>query len=169
MNQQHLEFPNSSFDLVINRQAPFTISEIVRVVKEEGYFITQQVAETNMLNILSEFGWDISALPQSQNFSAVISQFELLNCRVVAQAEYNVRYFVKDLESLIFWLKALLHKSATGFPESFDLDKHWLVIERIVSKYQTQRGIETNEHRRLLIVQKNQNQPTTDSTINRHP
>ena len=39
-------------------------------------------------------------------------------------------------------------------PEAFDIEKHWQVVDRIISRYQTPRGIETNERREFLIVQK---------------
>ena len=59
-----------------------------------------------------------------------------------------MRYWFRDLESLVFWLKAV------PLPEPFDLEKHWEGINYILRNYKTPRGIETNEHRELLIVQK---------------
>jgi SAM-dependent methyltransferase len=153
MSIDSLSFEDRSFDVVLNRQAPISAAEIARVLKVNGYFITQQIGSFNMQNILEEFGWDIATLPQSKGLQDSIKAFKTHGCVVVAQAEYNVRYFVRDVESLIFWLKAILHTSATGFPETFDIQKHWQVIDRIIHKYQTPRGIETNEHRQLLIVQ----------------
>ncbi|MEP6988824.1 MAG: class I SAM-dependent methyltransferase [Chloroflexota bacterium] len=154
MSTDSLSFEDHSFDVVLNRQAPMAADEIARVLKPEGYFITQQIGSSNMRNILMEFGWDLAALPQAKGVQTYIDAFESHDCVVVGQATYDVRYFVRDVESLVFWLKAILHYSATGFPETFDIQKHWQVIDRIVSKYQTPRGIETNEHRELLIVQK---------------
>lgn len=51
-------------------------------------------------------------------------------------------------ESLIFWLKAI------PIPENLDFEKHWRQVDRIITQCRTPRGIETNEHRTLLIVQK---------------
>jgi len=50
--------------------------------------------------------------------------------------------------SLLFWLKAV------PLPEPFDLEKHWQSVRRILKEHRTERGIETNEHRELLIVEK---------------
>ncbi len=153
MSIDSLLFEDHRFDVVLNRQAPISGDEIARVLRVNGYFVTQQIGPLNMQNILEEFGWDITTLPQSRGIQSYIEVFKTHGCVVIAQAEYDVRYFVRDIESLVFWLKAILHYSATGFPETFDIEKHWQVIDRIVSKYQTPRGIETNEHRQLLIVQ----------------
>ena len=117
------------------------------------YFVTQQVAAGNMRNISVEFG-EPSTPCWGQSAATIGGEFEACGWRVVAQAEYNVRYFVQDVASLIFWLKAVCHPDAMEVPEAFDIEKHWQVLNRIISRYQTPRGIETNERRELLIVQK---------------
>jgi len=48
----------------------------------------------------------------------------------------------------MFWLMAV------PWPEAIELDKHWQNINRILETCQAEQGIETNEHRGLLIVQK---------------
>jgi hypothetical protein len=67
---------------------------------------------------------------------------------VVARAEYDVGYYFLDVESFVFWLKA------APLPEDFDVEKHWQQVNQFIKEYRTPRGIETNEHRELLIVQK---------------
>jgi hypothetical protein len=52
------------------------------------------------------------------------------------------------IESLVFWLKAV------PLPEPFDVEKHWEGVNHILQKYSTRQGIEANEHRELLIVEK---------------
>jgi hypothetical protein len=74
--------------------------------------------------------------------------FEQSGCRVVAKAEYDVRYWFCDVQSLVFWLKS------APLPESFDVDKHWEGVNRILQEYGTDQGIETNEHRELLVIER---------------
>ena len=71
-------------------------------------------------------------------------------CTIVAQAEYDVRYFFLDVESLVFNLKAV------PIPEDFDIEKHWRQLDRAIEENRTPRGLQTNEHRELLIVRKTQ-------------
>ena len=40
------------------------------------------------------------------------------------------------------------------WPEEIKLEKHWQNINRVLETARTERGIETNEHRGLLIVRK---------------
>lgn len=67
---------------------------------------------------------------------------------IIALMEYDVAYWFCDVESLLLWLHTV------PLPEKFEIEKHWQCINQILEKYTTQRGIETNEHRELLIVQK---------------
>ena len=68
-----------------------------------------------------------------------------------AQAEYDVPYWFEDIASFMAWFMAV------PWPEDIELDKHWQNINRILETCQTERGIETNEHRGLLVVQKMRN------------
>lgn len=61
---------------------------------------------------------------------------------------YDVSYWFCNVESFVFWLKAV------PLPEDFDISKHWREVGRIITEYSTSKGIETNEHRELIIVRK---------------
>jgi len=65
-----------------------------------------------------------------------------------AAAEYDVRYWLNDLASLIFFLKAI------PLPERFDPDAHWRAVSHLISDCGSPRGVQTNEHRYLLITEK---------------
>ncbi|MBA7635457.1 hypothetical protein ES703_43061 [subsurface metagenome] len=69
---------------------------------------------------------------------------------MILHDEYNVRYWFCDLESLIFWHKGI------PIPEDFNIEKHWREVDLIISKYNTSKGIKTNEHRELLIAKCNE-------------
>lgn len=44
---QPMPFPDDSFDLVINRHESYDLSEVRRVLKKNGFFVTQQVGGEN--------------------------------------------------------------------------------------------------------------------------
>lgn len=46
-----LNFPNNSFDMVLNRHEDFIVEEVSRVLKKDGYFITQQIGGENDVDI----------------------------------------------------------------------------------------------------------------------
>lgn len=146
-----LRFPDNEFDGVLNRHCPVHVTEIVRVLRPGGVFITQQVGVRNTRNICELFGCGPGGqyeIDESQELVALTKAFRECGCHVICNAEYDVRYCFLDVESLAFWLKAV------PMPEDFSIDRHWQQVERILTEYHTPRGIETNEHRELLIVQK---------------
>lgn len=150
MDNHRLALPDRQFDVVLNRHSNVDAFETWRVLRTKGCFLTQQVARRNTLNILDAFSWTPASFGEGwwQPVEELAAQFEQLGCQVVAKAEYDVAYWFLDVESLVFWLKAV------PLPEPFDVEKHWQGLNRILAEYSTPRGIETNEHRELLVVRK---------------
>jgi len=150
MEGNSLKFDPDEFDVVLLRHLSVYVREIVRVLRKGGYFITQMVGQRSSLNILDAFGWTPSSFAPDwwQPVAQLAGEFQLCGCRIVAQAEYDVPCWFYDLESFMFWLMSV------PWPEEIKLEKHWKIINRILETSQTERGIETNEHRGLFIVQK---------------
>jgi SAM-dependent methyltransferase len=150
MDGDDLQFNTEEFDVVLLRHLRVYVSEVVRVLRPGGYSITQAVGQRSSLNFLKAFGWTPASFGPDwhQSVAEVANQFRSHGCHIIAQAEYDVPYWFQDMESFMFWLMAV------PWPEKIELEKHWQNINRIVETCQTERGIETNEHRELLIVQK---------------
>ena len=151
MRAEALHFADAEFDVVLNRHSTVTPGEVARVLRPGGYFITQQVGERNTQVICEFFGCGVGGeyeTDPSQELPALVRAFQQHGCRIVCTAEYDVRYWFLDLKSFVFWLKAV------GIPEDFDVETHWQLVDRIVDMCSTPKGIETNEHRRLLVVQR---------------
>ena len=150
MRAEELEFADGSFDLVLNRHSVVDVTEASRVLRCGGYFITQQVGARNTRNICSLFGCGVGGEYGQQVEAALklAEAFARQGCRVVCLGNYDVRYWFCDIESFVFWLKAI------PMPEDFDIEIHWQLVERIIADYGTPQGIDTNEHRELLVVRK---------------
>ncbi len=150
MDGSDLRLDANEFDVVLLRHLRVYASEIVRVLRPGGYFIAQMVGQRSSLNILKAFGWQPSSFGADwwQTVSDLAEQFALLGCQVITQAEYDVPCWFQDLESFMFWLMSV------PWPEDIELQKHWQNINQFLETSQTERGIETNEQRGLLFVQK---------------
>lgn len=158
MSAEALALPEATFDVVLNRHAPIVASEVVRVLKPGGYLVTQQVGAENMANIRAEFracgdrrATDRPALGDDDH-RALRDALARHDCRIVATGAYDVRYWVKDIPSLVFWLTAIA--GGHEVPAGFSIDRDWQTVSRIITKYSTVNGVLTNEHRTLLIAQK---------------
>ncbi|HXL90632.1 MAG TPA: class I SAM-dependent methyltransferase [Streptosporangiaceae bacterium] len=140
-----LESVPETFDVIINRHAPFDPSAVAAHLRPGGYFITQQVGERNMACVKAALGQPPEP-PAIQRQSFAASELRLL-----AFLEYDVEYVVRDIESLVFWLNALDLDHA-------DVDGRSAVasaatLNLILAGNVDTRGFVTNEHRYLAVTQ----------------
>lgn len=150
MAAEGLQVADESFDVILNRHSVVQVGEVVRVLKPGGYFIHQNVGQRNTANFFAAFGWSQQSFGDDSwpTVAQLAHDFQVAGCQIRAVAEYDVPYRFLDLPSFIFWCNAV------PWPEPFDPDRHWPVINQILERYTTAQGIETNEHRELLIIQK---------------
>lgn len=137
---------NETFDIIINRHAPFDPKAIHEHLKQGGLFITQQVGEKNMQNIKQVLG------QQTNEPTITKEMLESAGLEVVDFREYNVEYVVQDIESLVFWLNALdmLHADLKGSEALQNVD----VLNKILAGHVDDRGFVTNEQRYLAIAKR---------------
>jgi SAM-dependent methyltransferase len=143
---ERLELVPETFDVIIDRQAPFDLSAVAAHLKPGGYFITQQVGERNMACVKAALGLSVSR-PAIQRQAIAASGLQPL-----AFMEYDVEYAVCDIESLVFWLNAL-------DPGHADVDGQSAlagatILNRVLAGNVDERGFVTNEHRYLAVAQR---------------
>jgi SAM-dependent methyltransferase len=150
MDGASLGFASESFDVVLSRHLRVYPGEIMRVLRPGGCFITQLVGSRSSLQILDVFGWTAASFGADwwQPVDSLAAAFRKLGGQVRTQGEFDVPYRFLDVESFLFWLLSV------PWPEPIDLDKHWRQINRFLAQAWSDRGIETNKHRGLLVVQK---------------
>jgi SAM-dependent methyltransferase len=142
---EQLESVPETFDVIIDRHAPFDLGAVAAHLRPGGYFITQQVGELNMACVTAALGQSPAAPPiRPQTIAAS-------GLRLLAFLEYDVEYVVRDIESLVFWLNAL-------DPAHADLDGGAALasaasFNRVLAGNVDERGFVTNEHRYLAIAQ----------------
>ncbi|GAA4267761.1 class I SAM-dependent methyltransferase [Frondihabitans peucedani] len=140
-----LEDVQEVFDVVLSRHAPFSVDAFASHLKDGGVFITQQVGERNMANVKAALGQSVPAPVTRETFDD--SALTLLEFR-----EYDVTYIVPDIDSLVFWLRALdtLHADIDGARAIGDASSLNAILQNNVSAD----GFVTNEHRYLAIAEK---------------
>jgi SAM-dependent methyltransferase len=140
-----LESVPETFDVILDRHAPFDLSAIAAHLRPGGYFITQQVGERNMACVKAALGRPPSPPPIRRHAIAAGG------LRPLAFMEYDAEYVVCDIESLVFWLNAL-------DPAHADVDGRSAlasaaILNRVLAGNVDERGFVTNEHRYLAIAQ----------------
>jgi len=144
VSSARLEAVSETFDVILDRHAPFDLDAIAAHLKLAGYFVTQQVGERNMACVKAALGQEITQLPvQRQAFAAS-------GLRLLAFLEYDVEYVVRDIESLLFWLRALdgIHADLDGSAALASVD----ALNRVLAGNVDERGFVTNEHRYLAVA-----------------
>lgn len=151
-----LAFDPESFDVVLNRHASTYPEAIVRVLRPGGWFIFQGLGDRKNEQILEAFDWDLEYVRRNADpftdhpigMNAIAEDFERLACRVVATGDESNRAWFCDLESLIFYLKAV------PLPEPFDPARHLDALNRYLAANAGPNGYAATEHGTLLIVRK---------------
>jgi len=142
---------DGTFDVVLTRHAPVHVPELDRVTKANGLFICQQVGAQNMANIRQAFNTGSEALYLDAQQS-MLNGLSARGWHLIAEAQYNVRYWVKDVPSLVFWFKAIA--GANEIPANFSIETHHNVVDALIQQFGSHRGVATNEHRTLTIARK---------------
>ena len=114
-----LPFEDDFFDVVINRHESFDLSEVNRVLKSGGYFITQQVGNKNCYEFAQRLNDDyVSHNPthEMKNYTDTLSGlgFQIL---VADEIQYPVKFY--DAGALVYFAKII----AWEFP-SFSVKTH---------------------------------------------
>ncbi len=125
-----LPFEDNFFDLIINRHEGYAPAELLRILRKEGKFITQQVGSLNALN-LRQFLLDKTAtdLPNWHLHSAV-SELESKGFKVISQME-EVKYMrFYDVGAIAYYLKAIPW-IIQGFTTEEYRDRLWRLHKRI--------------------------------------
>jgi SAM-dependent methyltransferase len=151
-----LPFPGECFDRVLCRHATADPPEVARVLRPGGVYVNQGVGARNTQSLFDALGWGSNweqfsddALPPRDRH-VLAAEFEAFNCRTLRIDEYEVGHAFADVESLIFFLQN------APFPNRFDPDRHVDNINTLLEHHRSERGIETTEHRELLIVERSQ-------------
>lgn len=144
-----LPFGDKSFDIIINRHESFDYSEVNRILKKGGYFITQQVGGEN--------DYDLS-YTLIDNFHPQFSNHTLKNnanglkkhgFRILKSVEVFTPIYFYDVGALVYFAKIIKWE----FP-GFSVDTCFDNLCRLQRIIDTKGIIEGTEHRFLIVAQK---------------
>lgn len=106
-DQEQLNFADDSFDLVINSHGSFSICEVRRVLKKDGFFISQQVGDINGNLLASKLLSNFRQEKKIFNLSEVSSELRQTNFEVIYENEYFPDRKFYDMEGLIYYVRTI--------------------------------------------------------------
>lgn len=144
-----IPYDDNMFDIIINKHSSYDISEVRRVLKDDGIFITQQIGCLNNRELSRVFISDFK-LPKEDNYlNAQEKAFIESGFEVVDSNEYFPIIKFYDVGALVFFCKKIVWE----FPD-FSVDKYYNKLVDLHDKCLYDGYIGSMEHRYLLICKK---------------
>jgi len=100
-----LPFADGEFDTVLNRHSAFRATEVFRILKTGGTFLTQQVGGGNLNDLIKEF----DAAPQYKDWtlSTITKQIRDAGFSIEEAEEWTGKVEFKDVGAIVYFLKAI--------------------------------------------------------------
>ena len=150
MNSSKLEFPDNFFDVVTDRHCSFTATEVYRVLKNGGYFLTQQVSEGDQLNVKIAFRrGQAYGIKDGTLKEKYLSELDKVGFKNIDSFDYSSRIYYKMDNDYIFVLRF-----TPTIPMFGKEKKDFEILREFIQKNRTKKGIETNSKRFIIIAQK---------------
>jgi SAM-dependent methyltransferase len=100
-----MPFEAGTFDLVLNRHGGFKATEVCRILKPGGVFLSQQVGGDNLADLTAIFG---AMLPYPENTpDRVCDAFTALGCEIRRCEAWRGPVTFSDVGALVYFLKAV--------------------------------------------------------------
>lgn len=144
-----LPFDSDTFDVVINRHESYDLSEVYRVLKPNGTFITQQVGCENHAP-LNEIMIDEKVEGCNFNLSTQLKYFEREGFTLLYKDEFKGKAVFKDIGAIVYYAKTIPWE----YPD-FTVDNYkdkLLNLQNIIERFG---GFDSIEHRFIVIAKKN--------------
>lgn len=145
----NLPFGDNSFDLIINRHGNYDVTELYRLLKPNGIFITEQVGENNERDLVELL------LPNAQkpfhglNLSEQQIKFRAAGFSILYSNEAFPKIEFFDVGALV-WFAKIIEWEFTGFSVDSCFD-NLLKAQRILEK---EGSIQGTAHRYIIVARK---------------
>lgn len=150
MEAEKLHFPENFFNVVSCRHSGFCAKEINRVLVDDGVFLTQQVSESDKLNIKQAFRrGQALGIKTGTLKNQYITELSEAGFTDIQSFEYSATEYYQTPEDLIFLLKH------TPIVPSFgETEMDFYILQEFIEENQTDRGIRTNSDRFMIVARK---------------
>ncbi|MBA7686106.1 hypothetical protein ES703_94545 [subsurface metagenome] len=147
-DDEHLPFKDEEFDLIINRHEYYSQTEVYRVLKSHGIFITQQVGDKNDSKLrLLLTGREESENEIEWNLDYAVNKLETTGFEILERKENITSTRIFDVGAIVYHLKAVPWELP-----GFSVEKHYNKLLEIHSHI-NERGyleLDSNNHRFII-------------------
>jgi len=150
---ERIPLPDDFADIVTCMIAPSDAYEMRRILKPGGYAILEKLGERDKWNIVTAFGDDeygpraqIGVLQKGQRQRRYEEEFGELFSEVTVQDGLWTTYYTREGLEMIFEQVPMIR--------DFDRVRDAAILDSIEEQFSTPEGIETKQHRVLVIAKK---------------
>lgn len=144
-----LPIADDSFDIVLNRHEAYDLSEVSRVLRAGGLFITQQVAEKDCESLAKRIDDNYKSMYEGFNLSNEIKSFDEHGFEILYSEEAFPQLKFFDVGAIVYFMKII----QWTFP-NFSVENNLTELEELQRQIEHDGEIVTEQHR-FIIVAKN--------------
>ncbi|PEL78920.1 class I SAM-dependent methyltransferase [Bacillus wiedmannii] len=150
MDSEALVFPHAHFDIASSCHAPFTATELSKVMKKDAVFLTQQVSEHDKLNLKEAFGRGQCLGERDGTLKEkYMRELSSAGFERVQVSEYDVTDYYSSPEDLIFLLK-----HTPIIPNFGEEEEDFTILQKFIDANSSEKGIRTNSKRFMITAVK---------------
>ena len=144
-----LPFDQNSFDIVINKHADFDLQQVDKVLKQNGYFITQQVGHTNNSDLAVKLidGYKPQQLIQPIDY--YVKQLKDMNYEIIQTEEMFPYARFYDIGAIVYFAKIIQWE----FP-NFSVNNSFDNLLKLQYQLENEGFIQATQHRFLIVARK---------------
>ena len=145
---RHLPLESGSIDVVINRHESYTPTEVARVLRSSGVFVTQQVGSVDEITLM-QFFEQRSARIGNWNLESAVLELEHAGMTVEYADEQigTTRFF--DVGAVVYFLRAI-----PWLVEGFSVERYDEQLRRLHARILARGYFETEMHRFVVTARK---------------
>lgn len=147
-NKYDLPIESEKFDLIINRHSSYVLSEVKRILKNKGHFITQQVGGFNCIELNIMLGKDNTKVVD-WNLTKAINEIIEYDFKIIKMKEDEVKIRFYDIGAIVYYLKAVPWQV-----DDFSVDKYYDQLYLLHNYIEEHDYIDFKCHRFFIISQK---------------
>jgi len=144
-----LPFEDEQFDLIINRHEEYSSSEIFRILKSGGYFITQQVGSNNDYELNRYLGDFSEEEHANWNLDYAVNELQDAGLTILEKKDDTPKTRCFDIGAIIYYLLAIPWQIPDFSVEKYREKLFELHLEILEKEY-----IELTSTRFLIVAKK---------------
>ncbi len=148
-DDKSLPFSVDTFDIISNRHESFNAVEVNRILKDGGYFITQQVGGKNNNDLSHKLLDNFNPQFSDHNLKHNRELLENLGFKILLEDESFTQIKFYDLGALVYFAKIIEWE----FP-GFSVDSCFNNLCKLHNELQDNGSIMGTEHRFIFVAQK---------------